>query len=132
MTWAPYEYQKRIFEILNTGTLSGKVYDRVPDQKAFPFAVIMNADEWTDRGSHTTDGWDGLFEIHTFTQGLGRKANLDLQAYIDGLLHNQNLAANGWVDLSFRRDFTTVFIEDDNTTFHGVQRYKLLTGVNYG
>lgn len=128
MTWAPYEYQKRIFEILNADpTLAGKVFDRAPEQQGFPYVQIGDG-EYEDRGSHTTEGWTGVLTIHVWTRDESRKENEDWQAIIDGLLHTKNLAASGWTDLSFRRDLKTTIIEDDDVTYHGVLRYKLLTG----
>lgn len=129
MTWAPYEYQKRVFEILNAHpTLAGKVFDRVPDATPFPHVQLSDESEWADRGSHTTEGWTATFVVHIWSRAFGRKETMDLMALIDGLLHNVDLAAVGWKDLSFRREFGTILIDDDNVTFHGVIRYKLLTG----
>lgn len=131
MTWAPIEYQKRIYEILTgDSTLMAKVsgiFDNVPQNQAFPF-VKIGFDEFTDRGSHTTEGWDAILVINVWAQGSGRKAVHEIQADIDRLLHRQDLTVSGWTEVSLRRDFSTVFVEDDDVTYHGVQRFKLLTG----
>ncbi len=128
MTWAPLEYQKRFLAILNAdATLTGKVFDRAVEEQPFPYVQIGEA-EYEDRGSHTTEGWTGFLTVHVWTRGESRKQNEELQAIVDGLLHNKDLAASGWTDLSFRRDFKTTIVEDDDVTYHGILRYKLLTG----
>jgi hypothetical protein len=131
VTWAPSEYQKRVYEILtgdaNLMALVTGVFDNVPQGQAFPYIKIGD-DEFSDRGSHTTEGWSADLMIHVWAQGPGRKSVHTVMSHIDRLLHNKDLTAPGWTEVSFRRDFSTVFVEDDHVTYHGVIRFKLLTG----
>jgi len=131
MTFAPYEVQKRIYEILNNDydlkEIVTGVYDFVPDDQKFPFVVIGEAD-WTDRGSESTEGYSGVLTMHVWDRGRGRKTVLSIQKRIDELLHKVDPNVNGWVDISFRRDFNNVMIDPDAVTSHGVQRFKILIG----
>jgi hypothetical protein len=131
MTFGPTAVQTAIYSRL-TGdatlmALINGVYDFVPDNKAFPFVTIGMAD-WTDRGSHTTEGYTGLVTVNSWTQARGRKTNLAILDEIDRLLHNVSLSVSGWGVISLRRDMTTVLVEDDAVTYHGIIRFKFLIG----
>lgn len=133
MAYAPNELQKAVFLALsaNSGltTLLGgaKIYDFTPDGTAYPY-ITFNGGDAVDRGSDDSDGWLHTLELHTWYRGRGRKGVLAIQELIDGILHNQEIAISGFTNLSFRRDFQTVLVEPDNITYHGVQRFRILTG----
>lgn len=132
MTWAPKEYQKRVYEILSaspalTAIVGTRIYDRVPDDAQFPYVVIGVA-EFNGRDSHTHSGWTASITLAAWTQNLGRNQAFQILEIIETLLHNQTLGANGWHELSFRRDFSRVLAQDDNVTYEGVLRFNLLTG----
>ena len=131
MTWGPTQVQKRIYEVLSadatlTGLVNG-IYDHVPQEQDFPFITIGEA-AYTDRGSYTTEGWTGTITINVWAQNYGRLQVQNINAEIDRLLHCQDLSMDGWSTLSLRRDFVEILVEDDNTTFHGIQRYIILMG----
>ena len=131
MSFGPKEVQITLYNML-TGdvtlmALITGVYDFVPDNKAFSFVTIGEAD-WSDRGSQTTEGYTGTITINTWTQARGRATAHAIMAEIDRIIHNASASISGWSSLSLRRDFSTILVEDDAVTFHGVQRFKILIG----
>jgi len=131
MTWAQTETQKRVYAILSAdATLSAQVngiYDHVPQEDVdYPFVVIAD-DVWTDRSSHTTNGWDGDLKIHVWYRGKGRKVLHEIMETIDGLIHCQDIAAVGWKTVELRHNQTLTFVEEDGVTLHGVLDYNYLT-----
>lgn len=146
MTWAPKETQIAIFGVLGgdstlVGLLGGsalpggdpKVYDFVPDNKAFPY-VTLQILPWNDRGNHTDEGLECELQINVYHQptatnpGRGNKTVQTIQARIDDLLHKQSFCIDGWNILGLRRTFVDILTDPDNVTKHGIQRFKLLLG----
>lgn len=135
MTWAPTETQKAIYAVLNgdatlTALLgSGKIFDHVPDNTSYPYAVLMIF-PFNDRGSYTTEGLNAQFQISTWVRGSGRgdKEVQSIQKRIDELLHKANLTIEGWGIISLRRELIEIRTEDDNVTKEGIQRFRLLMG----
>ena len=139
MTWAPQETQKVFFEILSQDAalqslLQGtpqdtKIYDRVPQEKAFPFVTIGDM-VWDDRGNHTWDGWKGILTINVWYRepSAGRKQVQNMQKRIDELIHKQEPCIDGWNVVSLRRASANILLDPDNITLHGIQKYNLLLG----
>ena len=131
MSFGPKATQQAIYTALTGDStlmaLIQGVFDNVPDNQTFPYITIGEGD-WNDRGSHSTEGLTGSITINTWSQARGRKTVLDIQAEIDRILHNTNVSISGWSIISLRRDFSTILVEDDNLTYHGVSRFKILIG----
>jgi hypothetical protein len=135
MAFAPEEVKKTIFTTLGataalTSALGGasKIYDHAPDGVAFPYVTIGVGDNADFRGSEDTDGWNHTVMIHVWTQNKGSKQALNIQEIISTALHRKELSFASFTNLSLLRDFQTVLVEDDNVTYHGVQRFLILTG----
>lgn len=131
------DIQRAIYSALTgDGTLTGKVstriYDFVPDNIVYPYIFIGDA-EYTDQSSHTSDGFEGTFTIHSWARPAtrGRAAVLDIMSDVYRLLHEASLSITGFDIVSLRYDFSTVLVEDDRVTYHGVTRFKILIGGNY-
>lgn len=146
--WAPLEAQAEIYTALATdddiidllgedsGTVatSTKVFDFVPDKKAFPY-ITLNILPFTPRDNATNDGLQCEFQINVWyapgTTGNAMRGNKPVQLIqkrIDELLQNRNLCINGWNTLQLRRSFIDILTEADNVTKHGVQRFSLFLG----
>lgn len=125
--------QKKIFEILSQDIdLSGKVtgvYDVVPDEQVFPF-VIIGKDTLNDFGSHTTSGFEGTCDVDVYSQAHGLKEAKEIGGMVYSLLHDIDLALEGFPTLSFRCDIFDVFKEPDNRTSRALLRFKILLGGN--
>lgn len=139
MTWAPQETQKVIYEILSQDsdlqTLLGgtstdkKVYDRVPQEKSYPFVTIGDM-QWDDRGNHTWEGWQGLLTINVWYRepNAGRKGVQEIQKRIDELVHKTDPCIDGWNIVVLRRSSVNIVMEPDNITLHGIQKFNLMLG----
>jgi len=138
--FAPLEVQAEIFAVLNADaeltTLLGanKVFDFVPDKKAFPY-VTINALPFTERDNATYDGLECEFQINVWYQpgktgqtSRGNKPVQLIQKRIDELLQLRSLCVNGWNVLQLRRTFIDILVESDNVTRQGIQRFKLFLG----
>jgi hypothetical protein len=144
--WAPSDTQIALFNYLSNdatlmsllGTTVGgtqKVFNRVPDNTAFPF-IAIDVRPWVDRGNYTTNGLQGEIWVHVWYQagasgsmtGLGDKPVQAIQARVDALLHNSYVAISGWRNLSLRRNLVNIMLDPDNITLHGIQKFKLLIG----
>lgn len=129
MSYAPKELQIAVYNKLtgNTALMAAitGVYDFIPDRQSFPFVTIGEGD-FQDRGSHDTDGWTAVITINTWSRARGRKGAYDIMALIDTAMHNGSLSITGSRALVLRRDTSTVLVDPDAVTYHGVQRFKLL------
>lgn len=127
------ELQIAIYTALNAdGTLGGlidSIYDNVPDNAVFPYLVIgeftsVTFDDKTSNGTNTT------VTLHAFTQDRDKHLVHDILARTYDLLHTVELSVTGQTLIELRSDnFLQVFQENtgNNTTYHGVVRYRALT-----
>jgi hypothetical protein len=135
MTWAPIEVQKAICETLANDTqlqpLITGVFDSaaVPQNQEFPY-VTINPGQLVDRSSHTHRGFETQIQIDVWDQSenWGRKRVQLIQKEIDRLLHDVTICIEGWNIISLRQIQVEAFVDIDNVTMHGVQRFKLMIG----
>jgi hypothetical protein len=135
MTWAPIEIQKAIYETLANDTqlqpLITGVFDSaaVPQNQEFPY-VTINPGQLVDRSSHTHRGFETQIQIDVWDQSenWGRKRVQLIQKEIDRLLHDVTICIEGWNIISLRQIQVEAFVDIDNVTMHGVQRFKLMIG----
>jgi hypothetical protein len=135
MTWAPIEVQKAIYETLANDTqlqpLITGVFDSaaVPQNQEFPY-VTINPGQLVDRSSHTHRGFETQIQIDVWDQSenWGRKRVQLIQKEIDRLLHDVTICIEGWNIISLRQIQVEAFVDIDNVTMHGVQRFKLMIG----
>lgn len=127
MTSAPASISIGVTE---TTTGVQKVFDFVPDNTPYPY-LVMQILPWTDRGSHTYEGFACEFQITTWYRKDNSRGNLpvqNIQKRIDELLHKTDPCIEGWNIISIRRTFVDILTDDDNVTKQGIQRFNLLTG----
>lgn len=132
MAFIPLEIQKAQIALLSAdsalATLVGtRICDFVPDGTIFPYVKVGEATH-NDRGSHTTEGFESIVTVDTWDQSTSRLKTLNIMDEIDRLLHNTNWNIDCAHELSIRRSFYTVLVEDDGKTYHGVQQFELLLG----
>lgn len=103
------------------------VYDHAPDDCVYPFYEIgdIQASSWD---SHTFDGHEIEFTIHTWTQAQGKKVCLDLMSRLYELLHNTDLMLNSQKTVALRSGLNTIMLDPDGRTFHGVSKFTLILG----
>ena len=140
MTWAPTETQKTIYGILSADsalqTLLGgsvsdkKIYDSVPDKKAFPY-LTMWIKPLSNRDNEDWDGVEIDYQISTWYQGPGQgdlKVQ-QIQSRVDELLNKQDICIDGWNVISHRRVTVDIMDDPDGRTRHGVQIFKIRLGL---
>ena len=139
MTWANKETQKAIYKTLSESpelqTILGgspsdtKIYDYVPQNSKYPY-VVIGFNPQTDRGSHTTEGWDSPLVINVWSRvpNRGRIQVQDIQAIIDKLLHKADICIVGWNIINLRRETNHILPEPDSVTYQGIQTFNLLLG----
>lgn len=130
----PYtEIQAKIYEILSTDVdltaLIGadKVFDFIPQSESFPF-VHIGTPEYTDASGIGVKAYSGLIQIDVWERGgtRGKASVYPVMEQIQTLLCD----AHGQFDLtdfkmvSLYQSFSTVLVEDDSVTYHGVIRFS--------
>jgi len=123
----------KLFSILNGDAtlkvLIKGVYDNAPDNAELPFIEFGDMD-LGDFGSHTTSGVDGDITIHGWAESRGRQTMIEIMARVYALLHDIDLALTGFPTITFRANLDQIQVENDNRTYHGIQRYDIILGGN--
>lgn len=135
MTWAPIAVQQAIFQTLADDAqlqpLIKGVFDgaAVPQDQEFPF-VTINPGQLTDRSNHTHRGFETEIQVDVWDQSenWGRKRVQLIQKEIDRLLHDVTICFEGWNIITLRQISVEAFVDADNVTMHGVQRFRLMIG----
>jgi hypothetical protein len=137
--FAPQETQKEIFLLLNNDTAltaligANKVFDFVPDKKAFPYVTLYIL-PFVERDNYTHEGFNCEFQINVFYQpgpgqtGAGNKKVQEIQKRIDEILNKKSICIDGWNTLECRRSFIDISTDEDNVTKQGIQRFRLMLG----
>lgn len=125
------EVQQSVYTALTSNaTLMGLiegVYDHVPQTTDRAYVRIGEGD-FTERGSHTTDGESAEITIHCWFEGRGRLGVYNIMEQIRETLHNTDLSFTGYNNLSMLESFKTTMQEADGVTYHGIQRFNILIG----
>lgn len=139
MLFGPQSTQKTIYEVLtgdaalqtllNATVSDKKVYDFVPDNQPFPFITIGEG-EWQNRDNETSDGLGVDLMIHVWYRdpNRGRLKVQEIQKRIDELLHRTEPCIEDWNIVSLSRGMSTVTLDPDNVTLHGIQTFNLMIG----
>lgn len=105
---------------------AGGVYDSVPENTEYPYITIGDQSA-KDLGANTFKGMDITHTIHTWAQGRGKKVAKQIMARIYDLLHECSLTVTGQKVVFVRFDFSDLSLDPDGVTYHGVQRFRILT-----
>jgi hypothetical protein len=103
-----------------------RVFDAVPYNHPFPFAVIgeMTSADWSTGGE---SGLEHSFVLHIWARAGGKAlVNTAAQA-IHSALHEAKLALEGHSLVNLRHRSTDVRRDGDGETFHGVMRFRAVT-----
>lgn len=121
--------QRILFNALN-GALPCSVFDEVdylPDgqpKEDFPYVTIGDV---TNRAwdNDSTVGVEATATLHIWSKAAGKKEAKTLMGNIYSLLNRQPLAYAGYKVIDCLYEFSNVMDDPDNTTKHGVARYRL-------
>lgn len=110
-------------------TLTGKVFDNVPQGTAYPYVTIgeLLANEW-DTVDDT--GMDCNLTIHTWSRYRGRKQTFELQSAIYDALHRAALSTPGYTVVLCDFVSSQSFVDADGLTRHGVQEFRIVIEAN--
>jgi len=109
-----------------TSILGGtKIYDRVPKPAVDPFVTIgeLTGVDWSTAGH---DGQEFELTVHTWDRGQSSVRLKQIMAAILACLHDASLSIAGFNCVSVRYVSQSVITDPDGTTFHGVQRFRLV------
>jgi len=109
--------------------LSGQgVYDDLPQNVGFPYVVIGDGDV-NDWGNKTSKGQEHEFLVHTWSRYQGFKELKQIMQVVYDTLHEQEsgITVAGQNVVLIHNTFTTHIRDDDGTTRHGIQRFRVLT-----
>lgn len=112
-------------KLTGTGGLSQPVYDNVPVGAVLPY-VTIGEDTSIDWGSKTEDGEEVTITLHAWSSYRGKKEAKEIMAAIYALLHRQPLTVTGFMVVWIRHDFSTVQLDPDGQTYHGIIRFRAL------
>jgi hypothetical protein len=128
--FSPFELQKSIYQTLSgdaalSAMITG-VYDRVPQNTAFPYITIgeTTGRDWSSR---TTTGMNLVVTLHVFSRAGGRQEALQIMERIHALLHEGDLEMTDQVLIMMRFEMSDVLLEQDGFTYQGVIRFQALT-----
>jgi hypothetical protein len=127
---ASISVQTAIYSALTgDATLTGKVtgvYDSVPDETSFPYVAIGD-DTVRDFSTNTFSGEEMTLTIHIWSRDRGRKNTKSIMADIYRVLHKANLSlTNGASLIHVLFEFAEIVLDPDGTTYHGIQRFRML------
>jgi hypothetical protein len=135
MSVAALELQKDIYSTL-TGdvTLMAKingVYDFIPDNKPFPF-VRVGEINLTDSGTHTFNGFEVEFVIDLWHRppNRGKAALHGIMDDIYRLLHKATFSIPNYTVYVSRFISSSIIVEEDNVTYHGITKFRIILGEN--
>ena len=124
-----YELQKAIYEKLTGNSQLMAVIDGVfnyhPQEMDFPFLTIGNV-VINDFPVLGRDGTEQQLDLHIWSREAGHKQAASIIDMVYGLLHNGNLEIVGKTLVMMRFISTSIKLEDDGYTHHGVMGLKVV------
>jgi hypothetical protein len=132
------ELQKFVFGELNgdaaLGALVTGIFDFVPQSQAYPFVHIGNfpLNKTTTMGtSASTRIYRGTLQIHIWNRPgtIGKASTWDLINEVRRILDgNTNWTPSEYCILSFAESLSTVLVEPDSVTYHGIVEFNIVLG----
>lgn len=138
-SYPPLQLQKAVFAKLKANTTlmaklaaGDKVYDFVPQNQAYPFIHIGEA-QFNAWDTKTWNGFEGTFTVDSWyragdTGSRGRATLLDIQGDIYDALHRVPMVIAAQNVVIVRLDFQDIIVDPDSVTYHGVQRFHVIMG----
>lgn len=108
---------------------STPVYDHIPQGTNFPYVLIGDNDT-EEFDTDTEHGQEHRVMVHAFSRKRGKDELRTLMKQIYDALHQVSLSlASGAALVHIHWEFSDIVSEpdDNNTTLHGVQRFRALT-----
>lgn len=121
------ELTEVVVETLDTISMINGCYDRPNEDVPFPYLTLdgynsVSFDTKSDNGLETT------LIVHSWSHSNGKTETFMIQREIMNKLHQKRLVNLDKEFLFFHLD-STVLVDPDNVTFHGVMRFQVLASV---
>lgn len=127
------DFQKSVYDALNASLElqtalggSGRIFDSVPDNQAYPYVEIGD-DTAIDNSTCEKPGQELTITIHSWSRTRGRKEVKGIMRGVYDVLHYGSFTMPGNVCILSIFDFEQILADPDGVTFHGVQRFRVLT-----
>ena len=109
-----------------TALIGDRMWDDTPQDETFPYGnfgdhTALPFDTKTDEGEELS------LYLHFWSRYPGRKEILDIMKASYDLLHNGSLIVVGLQVILIQRDYEEDRLDPDGKTWHGVQRFRILT-----
>lgn len=125
MNEAEYQVQKAVFEAFNNSPGTDyAVYDDVSEDTEYPYIVIGETTSVPFR-TKDSDGFEVSVVVHYWSRFDGREEVKQMMDQGYDVLHESDLAVEGFDTLHCYWEFSEVVLENDGRTRHGVQRFNL-------
>ena len=124
-----YNIQDGIYNKLTASTslndLVTGIYDYIPSQTEYPYIKLGDMtevpwDTFSKRGETNTT------TIHVFSDFRGNKETLNIMDKVSTLLEAADFTVTGYNLVYCRREFKTVYEEEQGTVRHGVLRFRVM------
>lgn len=123
---AAFALQTALYTALN-GSITGGVYDEVPDGADYPYTVIGEDTDIPD-DLRDVEGQEVTATLHTWSASPGAKEVKTIRGEIDAILHRTPLSLSGARCWYAGREFSQTIRDEDPDTGeplrHGVVRYR--------
>lgn len=101
------------------------VYDRAPQNAEFPY-IAMDESIASDWSTKTTTGVEHALTLHIWSREGGRMQTATAMEHIHRILHNGSLAVDGHSLVMSHFVSSSIRLESDGWTYHGVMRFRML------
>jgi hypothetical protein len=105
-----------------------RVYDDVPDRKAFPYVTFAPAGE-RDWSTASDTGAEHSVVLHVWSRAAGRQEALAIIQALRVCLHDAALELSGYRLVNLRHETSDVRRDADGETFQGIVRFRAVTEV---
>lgn len=128
-----YAVQKAVHQVLSGDAtlmaLIDGVYDFVPAETQYPY-VTLGESRMQDNSAVGVQGFRQTLAVHIYSRARGRKEVTGIMARMYELLHESAPAADGHSITNIRFMTSSIRLEKDGLTLHGMMQLDVLAEVN--
>lgn len=117
--------QTSVFTALNgAASLSGRVFDKVPEPAPYPFVSLGAISELPD-DSHDAQGLNSTVTVHVWSKAASKAEAYALFAAVDAALDRVALVVSGFVDVQIKHTQHQVIPDPDPDVTHINAQYRV-------